>query len=164
MKKVVRIASILSRINLVVWGLICVFGLLLSLASGNFALILGSFLLSSVALHSYAALQLHKSIRDPAIPLGSQTPTGIRFVGFVALFFGVLYIAYGLSILQHPQVILQTMQSSMSQLKNVGTREMRVIGVFILLLGLCPTINVVLNFRLLRWYYLSKENMDKDNP
>jgi hypothetical protein len=162
MKKIVRIASILSRINLVVWGLICAFGLLLTVGSGNWPLVVGAFLLSSVVLHSYAALQLQKSIRNPAIPLGSQTSTGIRFVGVAALFFGVMYIAYGMAIIRHPQDIFKTMQSSsMPQIKEITVGQVRACGAIFLLLGLSITINVILNFRLLRWYHMSKANEDR---
>ena len=162
MKKIVSIASVLSWICLVVWGLICVFGLLFSLATGNLPLIASAFLLSSVVLHAYAALQLHKSIRNPAIPLGRQTSAGIRFVGFAALFFGLLYVTYSLAIIQRPQDLLQTMGSSMPQAKDVTTGAIRACGVFILLLGLCPVVNVILNFRLLRWYSMWKESDNQD--
>lgn len=163
MKKMISISSVLSWICLVVWGLISVLGLLISLVTGNLLMILVAFLLSSVVLHSYAALQLHKSIRNPAIPLGSQTSTGIRFVGFAALFFGLLYITYGLAIIQHPQSLLQAMQStsSMPQAKDATMGQVRACGFIILLLGLCPAVNVFLSFRLLRWYFMSKQNQDK---
>lgn len=161
MNKALKIASVLSWINLIVWGIICLLGLLSMLTSGNVVMIVGFFLLSSIVLHSYAAIQLHKSIRNPAVPLSSQTPTGIRFIGFAALFFGITYLAYGTAIIQNAKEFLQMVQSSMPQFKEVREKDLRVGGVIAMLLGMSITINVFLNFRLLRWYLLSRNNVDK---
>jgi hypothetical protein len=158
MRKFLRISSILSWINLVFWGLISLIGLLSGFSSGSFVLILWFFLQSSIVLHSYAAIRLHTSIRRPAIPLSGQTPSGIRFVGFVAMFFGVAYFAYGVALLRSAKEILQTIQSSMPQFKDIKEGDLHAGGVIALLLGLSITVNVILNLRLLRWYYLSREN------
>jgi hypothetical protein len=158
MRNILRISSILSWVNLVFWGLISLIGLLSGFSSGSFVLILWFFLQSSIVLHSYAAIQLHTSIRRPVIPLSAQTPSGIRFVGFVALFFGVAYLAYGVALLRSAKEILQTIQSSMPQFKDIKEADLRAGGVIALLLGLSIAVNVILNFRLLRRYYLSRDN------
>jgi hypothetical protein len=106
-------------------------------------------------LHSYAALQLHKSIKNPAVPLSNQTPVGIRLIGFVALFFGITYFANGIAILQSPGEFVKLMQAQLPQAKfNNGS--LRAGGLFTLLCGLSISLNVFLNFRLLRWYFFMK--------
>jgi uncharacterized protein YjeT (DUF2065 family) len=161
MYKALKISAVLSRVNLIVWSILCVLGLLSALASGNFLMIVACFLLGSIVLHSYAAIQLHKSIRNAAVPLSSQTPAGIRFIGYAALFFGVSYLPYGVSILRNAKELLQQLQSSsMPQFKEIKEEHLRVIGFTVIVLGLAIVVNVLLNFRLLRWYLLSKENGD----
>lgn len=161
MKTAVRLANVLSWINLVYWGFSCAVGLLMALASGSMLMIVGIFFISSIILHSYAAIQLNKSIRDPARPLSRHTPAGIRFIGIVAITLGILCIALGNASLQHPQEILKAYKTVWPDLQATE-RSMRANGVFALLLGISIATNVILNFRLLRWYYLMKEN--KDNP
>ena len=89
MNRILKISTILTWINMIIWGLASLLMFLGGLVARNIGLIIISFLLSVIVLHSYAALQLRKSIRNPAIPLSNQTPIGIRFIGFIALFFGM---------------------------------------------------------------------------
>jgi len=146
---------------MIVWGFIVAGGLLGGLFLQSFALMVFAFLLSVILLHSYAAFQLHKSIRNPTIPLSGQTSMGLRFVGFVALFFGVSYIAYGVSILQNPGEVLKLMQPQLGQVKGFGIGYVRVMGCIALFLSICISVNVFLNFRLLRWYVLNKQHEGK---
>ena len=164
MNKLVTASSVLSWINLVVWGFVCVC-MLMTIPILGMAILIAAFFFSAIPLHSYAALQLHKSIRNTAVPLKRQTITGLRLMGFVALFFGITTLANGITILQNTQKMMEMEKSMMPELaKHFTEKTLRLSGILGLLLGLCVTINVILNFRLLRWYYLSKENMDKDNP
>jgi hypothetical protein len=118
-----------------------------------------AFFLSAIVLHNYAALQLQKSIRNPAIKLSNHTPTGIRFVGFIALFLGVCYLANGFKVLQDPIESLKLVQAQAPEyFKTVPVANIRIWGAIVLMLGMCISVNVFLNFRLLRWYYLVKQS------
>jgi hypothetical protein len=159
MRTVLKISTVLSWVNLIIGGFFTVCALYAILAARNLSLLISAFLLSSIILHSYAALQLRRSIVDPTKPLSSQTPTGIRFVGAVALFFGMLYFASGIAILQNAADFLKLMQAELTQPLHVPLADIRVGGFFVLLCGLSIALNVILNFRLLRWYYLMKGMM-----
>jgi hypothetical protein len=146
---------------MIIWGLLCTFVLLAVLTSGSLAYFVVLVLPSAIVLHSYAALKLQKSIRNPAVPLNSQTPTGIRFIGFVALFIGISNLISGFSIIQNSREFLQQVQSQMTpEMKQLHFTEahMRAVGIITLLVGLCVSVNVVLNLRLLKWYILSRNN------
>lgn len=158
MRTTLKIASILTWFNLVLWGFMTLMILLAATALGVAALI-GAVLLCAVPLNCYAALQLHKSIRRPAIKLSHQTPVGIRFIGFVALFFGLSTVMGELGYLRNPGTALEAMKQMFSGMKGFDTSILTVTTVRLtsaigLLLGLAVVVNVILNFRLLRWYYL----------
>jgi len=159
MKTVLKIAAVLSWINLIVWGLFVVILVLSALSFHSMAFVIFAFFLSAIVLHNYAALQLQKSIRNPAIKLSNHTPTGLRFVGFIALFLGVCYLANGFALLQDPQGWLKSMQTQAPEFfKTLSVSAIREGGAIALVLGLCIAVNVLLNFRLLRWYYLVKQS------
>ncbi|HEY4064754.1 MAG TPA: hypothetical protein VGM30_22780 [Puia sp.] len=160
MKNSLRISSVLTWFNLIVWGFFCAMGLLGGLASGNMYLLVMTFLTGVTVLHSYACLKLHRSIRHSNIPLSDQTPVGIRFIGFIALFFGVMYIVVASGILQDTPEMVKLMTPQLPpQYKDVNlTAWVRGAGIFYLIAGLCISVNVFLNFRLLRWYYLVKQS------
>jgi uncharacterized membrane protein HdeD (DUF308 family) len=82
-------------------------------------------------------------------------------MGFVVLFFGVTMIANGIATLQNTKEVLQMEQSMMPEFKHFTEKTVRLSGILAMLLGLCLTVNVFLNFRILRWYYLSKGNGDQ---
>jgi hypothetical protein len=157
MKNVLKISGILSWFNLIVWGLIVLYVTLNILTVGQLPLLFLPFLLCVIVLHSYAALQLHKSIRDPTKPLSNQTPAGLRFIGVIAAFVGIIFIADGAAITQNPHEILRIMESQVPQVKGlVPVGVLRASGVFALVSGICVVFNVILNFRLLRWYHFMK--------
>jgi hypothetical protein len=163
MKTSLKIASVLTWFNLVLWGGFIAYYLLLSIALGAFPLVGLFVVLSAIPLNCYAALQLQKSVRNPAIKLSSQVPTGIRFVGLAALFFGMLFILCGTAILQNTGMFMDMFRKQMEDYKDakmtipsIGYVKRTAIG--ILFLGLCIVVNVVLNFRLLRWYYLVRQS------
>jgi hypothetical protein len=120
-------------------------------------------LLASIPLNAYASLQLHKSIRHPSVKLNAQTPIGIRFVGLAAQFLGLIMTIVGIVLLLNATRI-----AAMPKDQVAGTAEMRAVlssvrgirfvGGFFLFLGLCVSVNVILNLRLLRWYYLVKQS------
>ena len=160
LKKILQISGILSWFNLIVWGLIVLLGLLGALLFQSFALLVFCFLLSVIVLHSYAALQLHKSIKNPAVPLSNQTPVGIRLIGFVALFFGITCFINGFAMASNTREVAQFMQAQVPQAKGLRIDSLigviRAEGIFIFLCGLSISLNVFLNFRLLRWYFFMK--------
>jgi hypothetical protein len=168
MNKVLKIATVLSWINMIFWGFMCFGALLLVLALRAPAALVIIILPGAIVLHSYASFQLQKSIRNPAIPLNSQTPTGIRFIGFVALFVGIMLLFDGATAVMQPQVYIKNMQQLWDQFgvkskSAVPTiTQARLSGAFVALIGLCVAVNVNLNFRLLRWYYYIRNNTN--NP
>jgi hypothetical protein len=157
MRRTLRAAGILSWINLLFWGWNVALTLLGSVASFNPAILVMAVLLASIPLHAYASLQLHKSIRKPEIKLSHQTPSGIRFVGLVALLFGFFFILGGMVMMKDAPAMLAALrqQGFMKELYDrITAAEIRRYGVIVLVLGLITIVNVILNLRLLRWYYL----------
>jgi hypothetical protein len=159
MRTILKISTVLSWFNLVVWGFVVLTGIYSALASQNMAFLVIAFLLSAILLHNYAALQLHKSIKNPSKPLSSQTPAGIRFIGAIALFLGVICFIYGMALVQNPREILRLVQPQFPQAKDFSINTIRSEGVFMLTSGVCITLNVIFNFRLLRWYHFMKGMM-----
>jgi hypothetical protein len=156
-KKMLQVSVVLSWFNLVVAGIFVFFGLLFGLRLvGMVNALVPAVLLGSIILHSYAALQLRKSMLNPAIPLGSQTPVGIRFVGYIALLLAVLYGGSGLAMIQHTQEFIKQVQMPPEFKKVDLSGSLRGAAIFLILFSLSIMINVILNFRLLRWYSLSK--------
>ena len=168
MKMTLKAATILTWFNLIFWGFIN--GLLLLGAMSAMFLpgLLAAVLVSAIPLNCYAALRLHKSIRYPNIPLSQQTPMGIRFVGFIALFFGINSIGEGFALIKDSKEFLDFIKdyytkqapdiAQMPAFKSMGVADVRAAGVICLVLGLCMAVNVVLNLRLLRWYLLLRKN------
>jgi len=117
-------------------------------------------------------LKLQASIRNPKLPLSHQTPVGIRFVGFMALFFGMMWISKGVVLFKNgseTQAAINEQLGQVSKLfqqfprfaefKNIREADVaHLSGIFSLILGLCVVVNVVLNLRLLRWYYLVRKS------
>ena len=163
MRTALKIASVLTWFNLIFWGLVVGFGLLAALAVGQMPLLAGIVLLTAIPLNCFAALRLHRSIRHSSIPLPHQTPVGIRFVGLMALFFGLTDVFTGVSILTHPGKMMDSIKDMVAQVPQeqrayytamAKTTFVEVMGAATALLGLLVVINVILNLRLLRWYYL----------
>jgi hypothetical protein len=163
MKTLLKIASILTWFNLVFWGALLAFGVLICLVSMQLPLLASAVLMSAIPLNCYAALRLHSSIRHPNIPLSRQTPTGIRFVGLMALFFGVMFIYSGISFIADPKPAIEAFQQTLNQMPLSQTHMVpglaianivRLVAEIWLVLGSLVAVNVILNLRLLRWYYL----------
>jgi hypothetical protein len=167
MKMTLKVASILTWFNIIFWGFITGVMLLAALGSMNLPVLLIPVLMSAIPLNGYAALKLHASIRRPTLPLSSQTPVGIRFVGFIALFFGISCLGDGFVLLSNTKEVLDVFKAQMAQVpqmsqvpgfKSITVSEFRWGGVLVLILGLSIVVNVVLNLRLLRWYYLVRKS------
>lgn len=163
MKTMLKIASVLTWFNVVFWGAGVVFGLLYGLLNVQLPYLLLFVLLSAIPLSCFAGLKLHTSIRYPNVPLAHQIPVGIRFVGLMALFFGISAIFGGVNIIANPNPLLDALKEMVAQMPAdirgyypVKRVFAEVFGVGALILGLCIAVNVVLNLRLLRWYYLSQ--------
>ena len=159
MKGTLRVANVLSWFNLFYWGIPLAMGILSTLTSFNAAVLVAFVLLCCIPLHAYAALQLHKSIRIPTIKLSHNTPAGIRFVGLVALLFGALMILFGIGLLRYAPEVFKMLQEQKADFESTGmgtltVAKLRQIGVGCLVPGLIAAVNVILNLRLLRWYYL----------
>lgn len=167
MKTVLKIASVLTWFNLIFWGLLVGFGLLAALLVGQLPLLAGIVLLSAIPLNCFAALKLHRSIRYSAVPLSHQTPAGIRFVGLMALFFGLTDVFTGVSMLTHPDKMMQSLKDMVAQVPEeqriyyaamANRAFVEFMGTATLVLGLLVVINVILNLRLLRWYYFVRRS------
>ena len=120
MKSTIQAARILTWFNLIVWGGLLGLMLLWSLAAQITPLIIAIFLLSAIPLHSYASLMLQKSIRFPQVKLSNQTPIGVRFIGFVALFFGIITMVNSFVLIQDPKAAVDSMKSAMVDAKEIG--------------------------------------------
>ncbi|MDO6429153.1 hypothetical protein Q4E93_01050 [Flavitalea sp. BT771] len=156
MRSALKISAVLTWINLIFWGLGCLQCLLLGV-TGNPLFLLSGFIISAIVLHSYAALRLHRSIRNPAVPLSSQTPSGIRFIGFVSLFISTLFIVFGIALIKSAHQVVPMLQEN-AQFKDISEKQLRLSGIQALVLGLSVAVNVLINLRLLRWYYLSRDS------
>ena len=163
MKTILTVASVLTWFNLVFWGVLLAFGVLFCLVSMQLPLLASAVLMSAIPLNCFAALKLHTSIRHPNIPLSRQTPAGLRFVGLMALFFGITFIYSGISFMADPKPAVEAFQQALSQMPVSQTHAVsglemayliRVVAVVWLVLGSLVAVNVILNLRLLRWYYL----------
>jgi len=162
MKTTIKVATVITWFNLIVWGGLLTLMLLYGLATAFIPIIIAVFLFSAIPLHSYAALQLQKSIRHPQVKLSHQTPVGVRFIGFVALFFGILMVANCFAIVSDPRAAFKRMEAGIAETKGLSESEMvtmlRASAGFVMVMGIAVVVNVILNMRLLRWYYLVKQS------
>ena len=163
MKKLQIIGRALAWFNLIFWGIPIVSFLLGVLASVDLQFLVPVVLLAAVPLHSFAALQLQRSLRHPQIKLSQQTPAGIRFVGTIALFIGILLAFTGAAAMGVAKEMLPQFKEKMGQFKQwdmsaMTVGDLRAIAALYLLLGLAVVANVMIHLRLLRWYYLVKQS------
>jgi len=161
MKTALKIAAILSWFNLIFWG-INLISALPTIAGRGSLMVISLVLVASIPLNAYASLQLHKSIRRPAVKLNHQTPAGIRFVGLVAEFIGILLLLVGLAVLLNPQQTLTALKDSQDPVmrERLATiQAVKFIGGFFIFLGITVCVNVVLNFRLLRYYLVRQSDV-----
>src|ERR1700754_3633057 len=148
MKTILRLATILTWFNLLVWGFLIVLLALGALAVHAIPLFIPLVLFSSIPLNCYAALQLQKSIRQPVIRLSSQTPTGIRFVGFVALFFAISFVVNGFTLISNAPTFVKLFKEQMtgvkaSDLDLITTANAQRLAAIVIFLGLCIGVNMI---------------------
>lgn len=161
MKTALKISNVLSWINIIIGGILVLGGLMGSLmAGGALTMILSVVLTASIVLHSYAALQLRKSILNPEVPLSSQTSGGIRMVGYIALFFAVMNIASAVMIIQNAPEAAKQIQLPIKVEGFDIVSAIRFTGIFSLLFSLGVAVNVMLSFQLLKWYVANKNEKD----
>jgi hypothetical protein len=163
MKKLLTLTGVLSWINIITGSLLVLGGFMFFILSPQIITILFVVILpGAVILHSYAAMQLRKSILYPSIPLSKQTPAGIRMMGFMALFFGIISLGNGVASLQHAPELAKQIKLPV-EAKNLNVVSvLRAAGVFTLIISSSIIVNIVLNFRLLRWYVFNSES-EKNN-
>ena len=98
----------LSIISLLIAGFFTLIMLLALLVTPALSAVLIFVLLTgSVVIHSVLSLSLQQSLKDPAKPLKSNTPGGIRIMGFMAIFYAVMLITNGIYGLIHLDEMLQ---------------------------------------------------------
>ena len=155
MKKILLLTAVLSWFVLITGSILVLTGLLMAVATpGLLSLLTGVFLTSAIVLHSYAAIQLRKSFLNPSIALGRQTPVGIRFIGFAALFFAFFNVNNALYTMQHTAQVAKRMEIP-AQYKDLHlniNHLLQAAGIFSLVLSICIILNVIINFRLLKIY------------
>lgn len=167
MKNLLRVSAILSWFNLLVSGLF----MALALLAGSFMVGFGNVLvivvlMGSITLHSYAALQLRRSLLYPSVPLGRQTGTGIRFMGYIALFLAFMYGSSAFYMLQHSQEFIKQVELP-AEYKNLNlSGTFKKTGIFMLIFSISVLVNVILNFRLYRLYqifYMQKDQTKEED-
>lgn len=162
MKTMRVLGRVLAWFNLVFWGIQVLSGVLQAMSMGVPVVWVVVVLMAAIPLNSYAALQLHKSLRRPDIPLSHNTPVGIRFVGAFVVFIGIFWTGIGLLMLEWAKDLLpyfKEQSANMGQLMGPMTVErIRGLGVFIALLGIIMIASALINMRLLRWYFLVRKS------
>lgn len=163
MKNITTLTGILSWLNLII-GSFLTFAMLLGMLMSGFQpqAIMGLLLMGSIVLHSYAAMQLRKSLIHPSIPLDTKTPTGIRFVGFIALFLSILAMSSSIVMIRNAEELATSVvfPYEVKGMEKVNVPAMfRGVGYFILFFSLSVAANVLINFTLLKKYLL-EQNKD----
>ena len=158
MKKVLTVSNILSWINLVISSILLIFALLIFVSAPIFPVLISIVLIGCIALHSYASLQLRKSIVNPTLPLGPQTPVGIRLMGSMALIFAFMSFLSAVFLLTNINEVLKQYKFPADVNKANLKTGLIISGVFSLIFSLCVVMNVILNLRLLKWYIIEKDS------
>jgi hypothetical protein len=159
MKKVIAVSNILSWFNLIVSGALVLFALasLLFIYPG-IQFLISAVLVGCITLHSYAALQLRKSILNAAMPLNKQTPVGIRMMGYMSLFFAIILFSQSVFMLQNIQEIIKQAQFP-PQAKKIDMKGLvTAIGIFMVIFSISVIVNVGLNLRLLKLYTITRNS------
>jgi len=158
MKKIIPVSNILSWFNLIVSGALTLFALLSMLIYPGIQFLISAVLIGCIVLHSYAALQLRKSVLNESIPLSRQTPVGIRIMGYMSLFFSTILFSQSVFMLQNVQEIIKQAQFP-PQMKKIDIKSLvTAIGIFMVIFSMSVIVNVGLNLRLLKGYLINKNN------
>jgi hypothetical protein len=98
----------------------------------------------------------------PQVPLSRQTPTGIRFIGFIAMFCSLMIGGNGVFILQNPEQIAQQVNMP-AEAKNLNLAGiLKGTAIFSLVFAASIFLNVLLSLRILRWYLAMIDQDRKD--
>ncbi len=161
MKRTLAVSNILSWFNIIVGSAIGLCALFMIVAFPPIAVLISVVLIGCIVLHSYAAMQLRKSILNPVIQLSKQTPVGIRLMGYMALFFGIMLFSNAIYMMQNTTELISQAQFP-KEMKNVDIKKViQGTGVFMLLFSISIIANVVLNLRFLKWYMVSLSENEK---
>jgi hypothetical protein len=159
MKLSLKIVNILSWINIIIAAILVFAGLLGTLMSaGALTMLLSVVLTGSIVLHSYATLQLKKSILNPEIPLSSQTSGGLKLVGWIALFFAIMNITSALMIMQNAAEAAKQITLPFEAKGFNIAAAIKFVAVFSLLFSISVAVNVMMSFQLLRGYIAKKSS------
>lgn len=146
----------LSIINLLISGFFVLMLLLTLLFMQALSPVLIFMLLTgAVAIHSILSLSLQQSLANPARPLKSNTPGGIRIMGFMAIFYAVLLITNGIYGLNNTGELLKQAMEQMPKQQNMPDAKSLhkvVTGfiIFFILHAIGVLINCALSFNYLR--------------
>jgi hypothetical protein len=162
MKRAVAVSHILSWANLIIGGFLALCLLFTIAALPPAAVLLSVALMGFIVLHSYASLQLRKSILNPGVPLNKQTPVGIRMMGAVSIVFSFMLFTDAIIMVQNAKDLLKQipMPAQVKQADLIGIVHLT--GVFILVFTTSIILNVLLNFRLLKWYLITAAENNND--
>jgi hypothetical protein len=165
MRIVLQISTVLSWINLIVGSYLLLSGLYGAFAVHDVKIMLTVVVfIGAIVLHSYAAIQLRKSIIRPNKPLSRETPIGIRFFGFMSIFCSFVFVATGTFILQNLAQVAKDLTLPFNS-KNIDVKSfLPGIGIFILIFGVTIAVNVIVNLRLLKWYLAFKNQGGNQTP
>lgn len=161
MKKAIAVSYILSLANLIIGSIFLLLALLLLILMPILPILISAVLIGCIILHSYAALQLRKSVFNDSLPLNKQTPVGIKLMGYMALFFAMMSFMSTVFTLQHIEEILKQAQLP-KEIRQVDMRRFILASSIIsLFFSLSVILNVILNLRLLKWYTLTHNSESK---
>jgi hypothetical protein len=101
-------------------------------------------------------MQLQKSILHAEIPLNSQTPVGIKLMGYISLFIGLIWFVSSIMVLKNPGDFMKEMVLPPKVTAAEYLHFMEAVVSFLFVFSLSIIINVILNFRMLKWYQYSR--------
>lgn len=127
-----------------------------------FALITGA-----VVIHSILSLALQKSLVNPEVPLKSNTPGGIKIMGFMAMFYGILLVTNGwVGLTNLDEMLNQTMKQMPKQQPAPDMATMRSLLrgflIFFLIHAAGVIANCALSFSLLRKWQADQQVKKND--
>ncbi len=151
----------LSIVNLLIAGFFVLMMLLALLFMVALSPVLIFMLLTgAVAIHSILSISLQQSLRNPSRPLKTNTPGGIRIMGFMAIFYAVLLISNGFVGLSNMDQMLQEVIKQMPKSQPVPTIKdlrgmMTGLIIFLLIHALGVLINCALSFTYLKYWQVN---------
>ncbi len=161
MKSALRLTGVLSWINLAIACFFVFFGFMGSMIMGNIGMgLIAVVFFGAIGLHSYAALQLRKSILY-GYELDRKTPGGIQIMGFISMFIAFVSITNGFTLLRHTDEVIKELEKNFSSqlYQNIDLSVLYMgVGYFVIVFGLLVLINVLINLSLLRWYRNRQNN------